>query len=93
MKIDALDCPWDDWTCRYAMGHLKCLKYARENGCPYPQELKSTIVKKILIPKWRDSVKIRPYIFHWIEDTAKTLYAEKGQGRKRDYDTFVEDFI
>jgi hypothetical protein len=53
--------------------------------------MRSTIVKKILIPKWRDSVKIRPYILHWIEDTAKTLYAENKQGRKRDYDTFVED--
>jgi hypothetical protein len=54
--------------------------------------MRSTIVKKILIPKWRDSVKIRPYILHWIEDTAKRLCAETGKGRKRDYDTFVEDF-
>jgi hypothetical protein len=53
--------------------------------------MRSTIVKKILIPKWRDSVKIRPYILHWIEDTAKTLYSEIGEGRKRDYNTFVED--
>jgi hypothetical protein len=28
-----------------------------------------------------------------MEDTAKTLCAETGQGRKRDYDTFVEDFM
>ena len=88
-------CPWDEETCNIDAenGQIECLKYAYENGCPYPQELKSTIVKKILIPKWRDSVKVRPYIFHWIEDTAKTLYAKNGKGRKRDYDTFVEDFM
>jgi hypothetical protein len=57
----------------------------------YPQEIRSTIVKEILIPKWCDSVKIRPYILHWIEDTVKRLYAENKRGRKRDYDTFVED--
>ena len=29
-------CPWDKWTCRAAAenGHLECLKYAHENGCP-----------------------------------------------------------
>jgi len=87
-------CPWNEWTCNDATlnGHFNCLKYAHENGCPYSEKLLSTIVKKILIPKWRKSVKIRPYIFHWMEDTAKRLYTENGQGRKCDYDTFVEDF-
>ena len=87
-------CPWSTETCELAWenDNLKCLEYAHKNGCPYPQEVRSTIVKEILIPKWRDSVKIRPYILHWIEDTAKTLYAENKEGRKRDYDTFVEDF-
>jgi hypothetical protein len=28
-----------------------------------------------------------------MEDTSKTLCAKNGKGRKRDYDTFVEDFI
>jgi hypothetical protein len=28
-----------------------------------------------------------------MEDTAKRLCAETGKGRKRDYDTFVEDFM
>jgi hypothetical protein len=27
-----------------------------------------------------------------MEDTAKRLYAENREGRKHDYDTFVEDF-
>jgi hypothetical protein len=53
----------------------------------------SIIVKEILIPKWRDSVKIRPYILHWMEDTAKRLCVETRKSRKRDYDTFVEDFM
>ena len=51
------------------------VKYAYKNGS-YPKELLSIVVKKILIPKWRDSVKIRPYIKHWIEDTAKTVYSK-----------------
>ena len=87
-------CPWNEWTCSKAAenNHIECLKYARENGCPYPKEITSIIVKKILIPKWRAFVKIRPYIKHWIEHTAKILYAENGSGRKRDYDTFVKDF-
>jgi hypothetical protein len=91
-------CPWSTETCHSAWENdcLECLEYAHKNGCPYPEDYKSKIVKKIvkeiLIPKWRDSVKIRPYILHWIEDTAKRLCAETGKGRKRDYDTFVEDF-
>ena len=87
-------CNWNYRTCNYAAknSHFDCLRYTHENGCPYPKELLSTIVKKILIPKWRESVKIRPYIKHWLEDFAKTFYAENRQGRKRDYDTFIKDF-
>ena len=29
-------CPWDWWTCYYAVheGHVEVLRWARENGCP-----------------------------------------------------------
>ena len=31
-------CPWDEWTCSFCcLGHLECLKYARENGCPWDE--------------------------------------------------------
>ena len=34
------DCPWNNWTCILAAtnGHLKCLKYAVENGCSIERE-------------------------------------------------------
>jgi len=30
------DCPWDDWTCKYAAeeGHLEVLRWAIDHGCP-----------------------------------------------------------
>jgi len=87
-------CPWDEDTCEIAAenGHIECLKYAHENGCPYPNELLSVVVKQILFPKWRMAVKARvsrPYAYHWMEDTARTLCAEGGKGRKCDYAAFT----
>ena len=87
-------CPWDKDTCECAAenGHIECLKYAHENGCPYPNELLSVVVKQILFPKWRMAVKARvsrPYAYHWMEDTARTLCAEGGKGRKCDYAAFT----
>ena len=60
------DFPWDYYTCRNAAknDHFDCLKYAYENGCPYPEELKSTIVRKIIIPKWYASVKVHFIIYY-----------------------------
>ena len=62
-------CPWDKNTCLWAAanGHLDCLEYAHKNGCPYPKYLLKFIIKKILIPKWRASVKVRFIIFYWME--------------------------
>ena len=33
-------CPWDYWTCFYAVdqGHVEVLRWARENGCPWDAE-------------------------------------------------------
>ena len=30
-------CPWDHWTCFYAVecDHVEVLRWARENGCPW----------------------------------------------------------
>lgn len=87
-------CRWDKWTCTNAAkyGHLECLKYAHENGCPYPKKLLSTIVKKILIPKWRDSVKIRPYAIYWMERSVQSSCAENGRARIEDINSFANDF-
>ena len=59
-------CPWSSNTCTCAAenGHIECLKYAYENGCPYPKEILSTIVKNILIPKWRAIFKIYQFIIY-----------------------------
>ena len=72
--------------------NLECLKYAYENGCSYPKNLLSIIVKKILIPKWRNSVKIRPIIYYWMERSAQTSCAENGRARNEDINSFVNDF-
>ena len=34
-----LDFPWNEWTSANAAmnGHLKCLKYAHEHGCPWDE--------------------------------------------------------
>ena len=87
-------CPWNADTCLIAAqkGHFDCLKYAHENGCPYPKELMPTIVKKILIPKWCASVKIRPYVIYWMERSAQTSCAENGRARIEDIISFENDF-
>ena len=88
-------CPWDRKNiCKTATinGHLDCLKYAHENGCPYPEELLSTIVKKILISKWRDSVKSRQIVMYWMELSAQTSCAENGRARIEDEKSFENDF-
>jgi hypothetical protein len=54
--------------------------------------LLSTIVKKILIPKWRDSVKIRPIIYYWMERSVKTSCAENGRARNEDINSFENNF-
>ena len=75
-------CPWDYRTCMHAAkyGHLKCLKYAYENGCPYEPKLKSTIVQKILIPKWRDVVKRLWIVNYWMSHKDHVKYAPGGSG-------------
>jgi hypothetical protein len=65
--------------------------YAHENGCPYPKLLLYTFVKKILIPKWRNSVKSRPIVIYWMELSAQTSCAENGRARIEDKKSFEND--
>ena len=51
-----------------------------------------TIVKKILIPKWCASVKIRPIVIYWMERSAKASCAENGRARIEDIISFENDF-
>jgi hypothetical protein len=85
---------WSAETCANAAkhDHIDCLKYAYENGCPYPEELLSTIVKKILIPKWRDAVKTRSIVYYWMECSAKTSCGQNGRARIEDINSFENDF-
>ncbi len=89
-------CPWNEHTCSNAAknGHLECLKYAYENGCPYPNRLniRRQLVYGVWNPKWRAAVKVRAYAIHWMNDTARTLHAEGGKGRNRDFRAFESDF-
>jgi len=54
--------------------------------------LLSTIVKKILIPKWRDSVKIHQIIYYWMESSVQTSCAKNGRARIEDINSFENDF-
>jgi len=54
--------------------------------------LLSTIVKKILIPKWRNAVKIHQIIYYWMERSAQTSCAENGRARNEDINSFENDF-
>ena len=98
-------CAWDINRCGYAAkyshlpspqyahknGHLKCVKYLYENGCPCNKEFISTIVQKILIPKWRAAVKSRQIIIYWMERSAQTACAENGRARIEDEKSFEND--
>ena len=87
-------CLWDNETCYFAAvnDQFECMKYAYENGSPYSKELLPIIAKKILIPKWRASVKIRPYAIYWMECSAQTSCAENGRARNEDINSFENDF-
>ena len=78
--------------CALKYNQVECLKYAYENGCPYPEELKSIIVRKILIPKWYASVKVHFIIYYWMNRSAKASCAENGRARIEDIISFDTDF-
>ena len=89
---------WDEQTCVCAAecalkyNQVECLKYAYENGCPYPEELKSIIVRKIIIPKWYASVKVHFIIYYWMERSVQSSCAENGRARIEDINSFKNDF-
>ena len=87
-------CPWSADTCKDAArnDHIECVKYAYENGCPCHKKFISTIVQKILIPKWRAAVKSRQIIIYWMERSAQTSCAENGRARIEDINSFENDF-
>jgi hypothetical protein len=53
--------------------------------------LKSIIVRKIIIPKWRAAVKSRQIIIYWMERSAQTACAENGRARIEDEKSFEND--
>jgi hypothetical protein len=63
-----------------------------ECGCPYKADLRSTIVRKVLLPKWREAVRARGILFYWHEQAGRASHAPGGVGRKRDREAFEADF-
>ena len=63
---------WDELTCTYAAygGHLSCLQYARENGCPWDKETCSSaaLSEHLCCLKWA-----RENSCPWDEDTCDSL--------------------
>ena len=66
---------------------LKANKDYLEKYNLYPTELLD------IFYKLRESLESRPYVLHWMEDTAKKMYGEDGRGRKEDLKKYEEDFI
>jgi hypothetical protein len=87
-------CPWSIRVCQAAdaTAQLWCLRYAHENGCEYPTGLLPTIVHEVLIPKWREAVRMRTIAFYWQELAGHRSYSESGEGRKRDREAYEADF-
>jgi hypothetical protein len=50
-----------------------------------------TIVKRILIPKWRAAVKNRSIVYYWMELGVKASCAENGRARIEDINSFEND--
>ena len=49
------------------------------------------LLKMVLLPKWRDAVRVRPYALHWLEEVAKARCAPSGEQRSRDREAFEAD--
>jgi hypothetical protein len=65
---------------------LKATKDYLEKYNLYPTELIDNMYKL------RKTVESRPYVLHWMEETAKKMYGEDGRGRKDDLN-YKEDFM
>jgi len=49
-------------------------------------------VREVLIPKWREVVRVRPIALYWCELAGRTSYSVGGAGRKRDREEYEADF-
>ena len=81
-------------VCEFAAqnGHIDCLQYAHANNCPYPEILLPTIVKKILIPKWRVCVKVLMIGKFWYNEIYSVLHFSKyGPGSIEDRKSYESD--
>jgi hypothetical protein len=73
-------------------GFLECLKYALEQGCPYPSALLPQVARTILLPKWRAHVQTRRIALYWNDQAGRTACAPEGPARKRDRAAFEAEF-
>ena len=96
--LHAHGCPVDADTylgasMRTEPGHDDCLAYLHEQRVPYPPHLRTTIVRHVLLPKWRRYVHTRRLVLYWLGRTAEAAYAPGGAGRKRDRDEYEASFF
>jgi len=49
-------------------------------------------VRNILIPKWREVVRVRAIAFYWQELAGRVSHSEGGESRKRDREAYEADF-
>ena len=89
-------CPLDEYTFRTAVHRDRddaCLRYLHEQGCPYAPELRPTVVRRVLLPKWREMVRARAIGVYWMGRAAESACAPGGAGRKRDLDEYEANFF
>ena len=80
---------------RAPSSQLECVRFMLAQGCPAEQRarLVRLVVRRLLLPRWRWMVKVRPYALHWLEEHEKAQCAPDGAGKKRDRDAFEADFV
>lgn len=89
-------CPLDAYTFHMALrrgNDNACLRYLHEHGCPYAAELRPTVVRRVLLPKWREAVRARAIGVYWMGYAAESACAPGGAGRKRDLAEYEASFF
>ena len=82
---------------RTSLSQIECARYMLAHGCPCPAEERALwvrlVARRLLLPRWRLIVRVRPYALHWLEEHEQAQCAPEGEGRKRDRDSFEADSL
>jgi hypothetical protein len=83
-------CAWDKNT----QGKTaEVVRYAHHLGKRLAREEMRRVVRRILLPKWRDAFHLRRIAFYWYDQAGRRTYAPGGPGRKRDREAFVAECL